>query len=277
MGDFQLSSEQLLERFGVTTVTPQTNELTELHQSVREEEIQAEIESDLLLGVDCPAPSDLRYRESICTDLTLRKWIEKHQLHAFTINFRDLEELRTMPFMEICKAMARGIGYAGEGDCLTAVFTGALLTAYEQTSFVEIFCPDWKHNTLLISHMGEMNFRCAKGKIEFFEKEFVFGNAPNPIAGTACFQSGEAIFVNIFQDASGFHMLYSPVSVIEEETDHFRHNIRGWIRPEGTIASFLENISKYGGTHHSILVYHATCEEMEFFADCLNINPIRIA
>jgi len=34
--------------------------------------------------------------------------------------------------------MSRGIGYAGEGDVLTAALTGALLSVYPDTSFTEV-------------------------------------------------------------------------------------------------------------------------------------------
>ena len=67
----------------------------------------------------------------------------------------------TMPFVECCKAMQRGVGYAGEGDTLTAAFTGAFLQSWPKSNFVEIFCPDWKNQILFLSHMGEMNYRVA--------------------------------------------------------------------------------------------------------------------
>jgi hypothetical protein len=43
-----------------------------------------------------------------------------------------------MPFLEFSKAMERGIGYAGEGDALTAVLVGALASEKrEEVHFVE--------------------------------------------------------------------------------------------------------------------------------------------
>ena len=50
----------------------------------------------------------------------------------------------TLPFLEASKAMARGIGYAGEGDVLTSALVGTLLSVYPETSFTEMFCPNWK-------------------------------------------------------------------------------------------------------------------------------------
>lgn len=54
----------------------------------------------------------------------------QQHLTGFTINFEEAgchKGLPCMPFSEACKAMARGIGYAGEGDVLTAAFVSALL------------------------------------------------------------------------------------------------------------------------------------------------------
>ena len=60
--------------------------------------------------------------------LKLRHWLEKEKLDAFTIAFSGIDRAggwQTVPFLECSKAMARGIGYAGEGDVLTAAATRA--------------------------------------------------------------------------------------------------------------------------------------------------------
>lgn len=170
--------------------------------------------------------------------------------------------------------MSCGIGYAGEGDVLTAAFTGALLSSYPDTSFVVIFCTDWEHDMLFLCHMCEMNIRVADKPLELFEKEFVFGNAANPIVGTAAFKEGKAVFCNVFQSAVGFKLLLSPVTMQKEQTKNFAGNIREWMKPQILITHFLEKLSLAGTTHHSILVYHATAEESEFFAQCLGIESV---
>ena len=68
--------------------------------------------------------------------------------------------------------MQRGVGYAGEGDAFTASLVGALLKNYKETSFVEIFCPDWKNDALFISHMGEMNYAVADREIELLREAY---------------------------------------------------------------------------------------------------------
>ena len=108
--------------------------------------------------------------------------IEKEGLSAFTVNFREIRPengLVVMPFVEASKAMARGVGYAGEGDVLTASITGALMRGFPETAFVEIFCPDWKQDKLLISHMGEYNLALVKWvlySLDFFVHFVPFTN-----------------------------------------------------------------------------------------------------
>lgn len=272
MGDFRVSDKRLKEMFNVNVVYPKDGEIAELAQNVTEQEIEAEKEKNKNDFKFFGEFDDEIYNNSVKADLALKKWIEKNNLQAFTINFRAIGELPTMPFNGICRAMSEQIGYAGEGDTLTALFTGALLQGYQETSFVEIFCPDWKHDALFISHMGEMNYAVADGKPEFFEKEFS-GNGTNPIAGAAAFEPGKAVFVNIYEDDKGFHALITPVEVLQETTGNFAKNVRGWLKFSKPIPVVLEKISEYGATHHSVLVYDTTVEEMTFFIKCINLSP----
>ena len=85
-------------------------------------------------------PVDQRYRLNTRACLSIRKWIEKEKLDAFSVNFLKAcpaYGIDSMPFIEACKAMSRGIGYAGEGDALDAVFCGALIRAFGILFFIK--------------------------------------------------------------------------------------------------------------------------------------------
>ena len=274
MGDFRVDDEMMTERFGATVVYPEPGELTKIAQSISDEEIIKEQDRNLSDFVFLEEIDKSVYKNSVIADLTLKKWIEKNNLDSFTVNFRQIGELSTMPFNGICRAMSGGIGYAGEGDTLTALFTGALMQGYRDTSFVEIFCPDWKNDTIFISHMGEINYRVVDGKPTAYENIFTYADCPNPVVATAAFKPGNAVFVNVFEDNTGFNAFIAPVKVIKETTDNFQRSIRGWLDFGKPINEVLEKISICGATHHSILVYDAKPEEIEFFAKLLDITPV---
>ena len=276
MGDFLVSDEEMLERFGVKVVYA-GKKLVDIKNSISDDEVRAEMKLDLeecdVIG-DLPEDSHFR-TEKNC--LAVRRWIESEGLDAFTVNFRKIipaDGLEIMPFMEACKAMARGIGYAGEGDVLTAAITGALMRGFGNTAFVEIFCPDWRGGSLMLSHMGEYNRALGAGRPEIKEIPFTFGDAADPVVTYGRYKGGEAVFVNIFRAADGFKLLCAPVTMLDTAEDSFTGVVRGFMKPHMPVENFLEEISRTGVTHHSSLVYGASPEQIEFFGALLGMDCV---
>lgn len=275
MGDFLISDEELLSRFGVTAVYADGNEIRSLKESLSEDEIAAEMKWNLDNMRRLNDFGEDVHRKTVRNCLAVRKWIEKKGLDAFTVNFREIRPesgLEIMPFMEACKAMSRGVGYAGEGDVLTAAITGALMRGFGDATFIEIFCPDWKNDTLFLSHMGEFNLALSGAKPEIKEIPFVFGEADDPVVAYGYYKSGDAVFVNVYRDSEDYRMLISPVTMVDGEGANFEGTVRGWMKPPVPVADFLTAISEAGVTHHSSLVYGASVAELEYFAKLLNLR-----
>jgi len=260
MGDFEVPTEALRHTIGLETIILDADVAADASElQIAEVEIEREMEDDRRAfesdGLDPAA-----HRRSTGADLTMRRLIETHRLTAFTVNFLDVtghSGLPSMPFLEASKAMARGIGYAGEGDVLTAALVGALLAVYPDTSFTEMFCPDWKHNRVFLSHMGEMNLRLCSGKPVLREMSFPFTEADNPVVAYGRFRGGEAVYVNLAPGREGaYRLILSPVKMVEVEgEDRMEGSIRGWFEPSVPVSDFLSAYSRHGGTHHGAIVY----------------------
>ena len=275
MGDFLVDDNRMKELFGATVVYPEGDELKEIIDSVTDDEIKSGIAKDKEEFEFIEDVTDEIHSNSVKAEIALKKWVEKKNLQALTVNFLGIKGvLPTMPFTGICRLMAEQIGYAGEGDTLTALFTGALMQGFKDTSFIEIFCPDWKNDTLYISHMGEMNYNLVDKKPTAFTKSFAYVDCLPPVGASACFKPGNAVFVNVYEDEKGFNAFISPVKVIKETTDNFKESVRGWLDFSKPISEVLEKISECGATHHSILVYDANPKEIEFFAKCAGLTPV---
>lgn len=279
MGDFIISKEELASRFGVELVMANVDEMNHIADSITPVDVAAEMVADKET-FDFPEElNEKRYDINTKACLTIRKWIEKNGLNAFSVNFLQVSPsngLGSMPFTEACKAMSRGIGYAGEGDALTAAVTGSILQAYPNTSFVEIFCPDWKNNTLLLSHMGEMNYSVADGKPQLRNVSFNYTDAEPPVVGYARFKGGKGVYLNVFKDSEEYKLLIAPVEMQAVEKDNFPYAVRGWMKPQVPVADFLKKLSMNGATHHSILIYDTTVDEMEFFGRLLGMPVIKL-
>ena len=275
MGDF-LAGEEAMARLGVQTVICDGNELAALRDSVTEAEIRAEYEKDCAKnGADAFTFEQYAYAERV--GLAIRKWIENNALSAFTMTFLSAGKVGgfdTMPFSESSKAMARGIGYAGEGDVLTAALVGALSKTFPKVNFTEMFCPDWKGDALYMSHMGESNLALLENRKTVI-KPFPYADGPDPTCILGHMVAGKACVFNLLPNAEGWfdvvicegEMMQLPAAV-----ENLPTSMNGWFRPNGALADFLEKYSELGGTHHSALVYDVDAKSLALFAKTLGMK-----
>lgn len=261
MGDFRVSPEAM-KKLGIETVPYDCGDFRYLN-GVTNEEVEAEYAADAK-RFEMKLSGDT-YRFSARTSLAIRHWIEENGLNAFTMNFKAAARntaFPTMPFAEASLAMSRGIGYAGEGDALTAAFTAALMSVFGEVSFTEIFCPDWKDGTLFLSHMGEYNVALSdpEQKPVMGEKEFTFGNADNPAIVLAPFKPGKATFVSLNPGPDEtFSIFAQPGKMLYTPPENQQKGIvTGWFLPDAPLPDFLEAYSRAGGIHHAALIYSET-------------------
>ncbi|MBQ7383384.1 MAG: hypothetical protein IJV72_01150 [Clostridia bacterium] len=260
MGDFRISFEELKDTLGIEVVKYDVDKNIELINSVTDEEIEAEYK------LDCERFEVFADREtynfSTRASLAVRKWIEKEGLNGFSMNFKSAKKgtgFPTMPFAEASLAMSRGIGYAGEGDVLTAAFTAALMSVFDEVSFTEIFCPDWKDGSLFLSHMGEYNVALSspEKKPVMGVKDFVFGDADNPTIVLAPFKAGRMVFISLNPVEDGGFEIFSATGDMLYTPHDNRQNtvVNGWFKPDMPLEKFLEEYSYAGGMHHAALIY----------------------
>ncbi len=275
MGDFCVPFAELQENIGLSIVPYDEARGKTRIDGITQSEIDAEWAADQEIFSIDPCVTRALYDRTARVSLALRNWREEEDLSAMTVNFLATEDsnpaLPVMPFTECSKGMMNGVGYAGEGDVLTAALVGALLSVFPETTFSEMFCPDWKGNSIFLSHMGEFNYRVSAGKPRLTEKDFPFTNAENPTVAYGTFRPGKAAYVNLAPGGNGkFTLLCTQGEVLPVSgKNNMSESVNGWFRPNGRVSDYLERFSKLGGTHHSALVYGDSLEELEMFARCM--------
>lgn len=275
MGDFAVDFKTLESTLGLKTVVCNYDELKTYINGITNDEINSEIEDNSKKYVVNIVNNDI-YRSNVKTCLGVRKWINTNKLDAFTVNFLDVDSkngLSSVPFYEASKQMAVGKGYAGEGDVMTSGLVSSLLKLGCETSFTEIFCPDWSQNALFLSHMGEMNINLCEEKPVLHEKDYIFSDVEvNPIVFSGEFKEGKAFLVNLSPSAVGYTLIIAPIQMFV--SDKISDGVRGWFRPTISIQKFLSEYSKLGGTHHSALVYGDHLDTLKNFGQTMNFKTI---
>ncbi|MCL4377559.1 MAG: hypothetical protein M1479_01510 [Actinobacteria bacterium] len=277
MGDFYVDARKLSSDFGIEVVEANLDEIKKLIPAENDQIIKDELNSDFnnfnLVNV-----SKELHLNTLRMSIATRKWLIEENLNAFTINYYGISSqsgFLTIPFLESSKAMARGIGYAGEGDTLTSSLISALLRLYPETSFIEMFCPDWKNDLIYISHMAEVNLNLLVGKPTLIEKNLPIIRISNPIVAIGQFKEGKAVLVDIAPIGENYNLILSSIRMLKIKSEII-DTISGWFRPKDSINEFLENYSEYGGTHHAAIVYGDVLEELKDFGKILGLNVIVI-
>lgn len=279
MGDFRVPHSEMKSRFGITVLDKTADEMKAYEDAISDSEVEKEVALDkerFDFDENC---DEKEYFETIRSCLAVRKMIEEEKLTGFTANFRTVgpkSGLKAMPFLEACKGMERGIGYAGEGDPLTSAFVGAFLQGYKDTTFTEIFCPDWKNDVLFLSHMGEVNYGIINSKPYVKRMGINYAEGLLPFAGAARMKGGKGVFVNVCRDDFDYKLIISECEMQEYTEDNFKGSVRGWMKLPTSTADFLEKLSINGATHHSVFVYGATAEEIEYFASLHSLETVTI-
>lgn len=281
MGDFAVSDKALSKTLGITVEDIELGDLADSITTDDESAVFAEIATDRKrFRVDCASAV---HERSVRVGLGLRKYLDRGGYGAFSLNFLAFQDstgpVATVPFLECCKSMARGLGYAGEGDVLTAALVGALLQGFGATTFTEIFCADWAGQSLFLSHMGEINCAETAAQPLLYEKEFPFTPALNPATLACAPRPGPATFVNLAPGPDdSFRLITAPVEVLADGTHpDLDRWVRGWIRPAVPLPRFLEEFSHLGGTHHSALMFGDHCAAMADFSSFLKIEHCTIS
>ncbi|MBN1838076.1 MAG: hypothetical protein JW820_19615 [Spirochaetales bacterium] len=258
MGDFRISAHALKRLVGAEVVRAGAGSLQSGVPSEDEPAVEAELEEDRRrFRVETSAEL---HRASVRVGLALRGWLAKERLDAFTMNPLSLRALqpRALPFLEASKAMARGIGYAGEGDFLSALMTAALSRAFGEATFTEMFCPDWKRGRIFLSHIAEVNLRVLGGTPRLIEKPYTLTGVASAVA-VGRYRPGEAVLVNLAPTGSNagdpLRLILVPGRLTANRGDRLDAAIHGWFKPAERLERLLPEYSRHGGTHHSVLVY----------------------
>lgn len=268
MGDFAVEAGALRRALGIRVDQAHAADLVAAMKGVKPAAIEAEVARDrkaYRVQIDAAL-----HRQVVHAGLGLRHLLAAQDYAGFSVNFqafRTRKQPPGMPFAEISKAMARGLGYGGEGDILTACLCGALATGFGDTTFTEIFCADWKGGSLFLAHMGEINPEVAARRpcLVASGSAFVGPRTATLVCGI---RRGPAVFANIVPGPDNrFDLLVAPVEMLGDATNpKMQRGVRGWMRPLLPVGTFLEEYSRFGGTHHSVLVMGEHVEALTAFA-----------
>jgi L-arabinose isomerase len=259
MADILTDSSHFMFKIGSQIDQVSLGTIYALMESVKDEEIEKVIK-DNVKNFEVDTKLSLKsHSYAAKLQIAIEKFLIKEKYAGFSIYFNALGcdgRFKQLHMMAASNLMAKGYGYAAEGDmcCTTLIASGHNLAG--DAHFTEMYAMDFSKNSVLQSHMGEGNWKIARKDqpIRLIDRRLDIGQLENPptilFMGTPgvatiaslCSISGKRFKLIV---AKGKILDTSELPNIEMPYFHFK--------PDNGLRSCLDNWLKNGGTHHQCL------------------------
>jgi L-arabinose isomerase len=259
MGDILYDPPALLRRVGPTIVSEDLGELAARVGAVPDPDVDALVsEHHDRFAVASDLPRE-RHAYAARLELAIRGMLEEQGYRGFSFHFDSIGgdgRFEQLPLLAASDLMADGYGYAAEGDTNTASLMCAAQALVGDAHFSEMYAMDWDLDSVLISHMGEGNWRLARADrpVRLIDRELGIGRLDNPPTPVFSAQPGPATTAALVPiEGEYWRLLVGRGEVLDtpelpKVEMHYFH-----FRPQSGMEQFMDQWLRAGGPHHFVL------------------------
>ncbi|MBY0185511.1 L-arabinose isomerase [Bacillus altitudinis] len=212
-------------------------------------------------------------------EIAIKRFLDEGGYNAFTTNFEDLHGMKQLPGLAVQRLMAKGYGFAGEGDWKTAALDRLLkvMSHHQSTGFMEDYTYEMTsgQEAVLQSHMLEVDPALAHTKPVIVVSPLGIGNREDPARLVFDGKAGEGVVVSIADFGTHFKWLIQEVEAFEPQEaapqlpvarvlwkikPNFQDGVKAWI--------------KHGGGHHTVVSLNLTVDQIVHFAKLVNAEYV---
>jgi L-arabinose isomerase len=282
MGDILYDPPALLRRIGPMVVAVDLGGLVARAAAVTDADIDALIEEHhhrFEVASDLPRE---RHAYAARLELAIRDLLSDEDYRAFSFHFDSIGgdgRFEQLPLLAASDLMADGYGYAAEGDTNTATLMCAAQTMIGDAHFSEMYAMDWERDSVLISHMGEGNWKIARTDrpVRLIDRELGIGrldNPPTPVFSAAPGPATTAALVPL--EGEYWRLVVGRGEVLDtpelpKVEMHYFH-----FRPRSGMEPFMDEWLSYGGPHHFVLNLGDQAARWRRLAELLDLEYVEI-
>jgi len=282
MGDVLYDPPALMRRIGPVVVNENLGDLYRRMEEVAEVEVKELIEAHYeRFAVSSALPRD-EHAYAARFEIALRSMLQDGGYQGFAVHFEPVGKdgrFRQLPLLAASDLMAEGYGYGAEGDTNAAslIYAGHLLAG--DAHFSEMYAMDFGLGSVLISHMGEGNWRVARPDrpIRLIDRELGIGGLGNPPTLVFSAQPGPATAASLVPlEGEDYRLVVGQGEVLDTpelpnvEMPYFH------FRPGNDIREFMNSWLRNGGTHHFCTNLGRHVDRWRYLAETLEIDFVEI-
>ena len=282
MGDIRYDPPALLRRLGPEVFTEDLGLLSKRMDAASDDAVQAVMArhaAEMTVAGNLPREN---HEYAARLEVAIRGMIEDGGYDGFSFHFDAFGNdgrFRQLPLLAASDLMADGYGFAAEGDTNTTTLMCAAQTMIGNAHFSEMYAMDWELDSVLISHMGEGNWKIARKDrpVKLIDRPLGIGRLDNPPTPVFSAEPGVAttaalvpIEGEIFRLVVGIGEVLDTPELPKVEMHYFH------FRPERGMETFMDEWLRLGAPHHFALNLGDHVRRWRRFAELLDLDYVEI-
>jgi L-arabinose isomerase len=257
-------------------------EVVEKMQNLDPAEIERQLELDrknFLIDEDMPVEN---HRHAVEIMLGFEKILIEGGFAGYSANFDVFKgdgRFRQIGLLAASNLLAKGYGYGAEGDVNSTIMVTAGHMLDQDANFTEMYAMDFERESILMSHMGEGNWKIARKDrpIRLANRELGIGDLDNPPTTVFMAEPGEATLTSLVA-LKGDHFRLIAMKGQVLDTEEFPNIEMPYFhfRPDSGIRTANTEWLKSGGTHHQGMLMGDHLRKWEFLCSILGIEFIQV-
>jgi L-arabinose isomerase len=201
---------------------------------------------------------------------------------AYTAHFDAIGEdgrFSRLPLAAASSLMAKGYGYAAEGDVLTACLVAAGHTLIGDAHFTEMYAMDFPSDSVLMSHMGEGNWRIARSDrpVRLIKRPLGIGRLADPPTFLFQYEPGPATLAALVSlEGERFRLVVAEGENLDMPELPALEMPYGQFRPATGLRACLDGWLSAGGPHHEVMNLGHHAADWEAFGRLAGIEFVRV-
>lgn len=216
-------------------------------------------------------------------EIAMERFLKEKGASAYTNTFEDLYGMEQLPGLASQRLMEKGYGYGGEGDWKVSALTHVMKAMAQGktggTAFMEDYTYDLTHNGELSlgSHMLEVCPTLAASKPKIEVHPLGIGNRKDPARLVFEGHSGDGIVASLIDMGGRLRLIVQDIVCVDPTLEMPNLPVaRIMWKPMPDLKTGAEAWILAGGSHHTVLSYDLTAEQMRDWARMMDIEFVHI-
>ncbi|MGW4773093.1 L-fucose/L-arabinose isomerase family protein [Nocardia sp. NPDC004278] len=282
MGDIRVDENALLRALGpeISFVAP--GDLYRGSQAVTDDEVAALMAwEDGEFAID-PALTGAEREDHARMQIAIERILTDRGYGAYSTHFDAIGEdgrFQRLPLAAASSLMAKGYGYGAEGDAMAAAMVYAGHQLIGDGHFTEMYAMDFPSDSILMSHMGEGNWRIARTDepVRLIRRELGIGNLDEPPTFLFRYRPGPATLACLVSlGGEKFRMVVAEGTVLDSQQLPALEMPYGQFRPANGVRECMDGWLTAGGPHHQVMNIGHHAADWQVFCQLTGIEFVQV-